>query len=159
MTGSNADHRFEELLEAAPDAIMEVDGGGAILLLNAAAERLFGYRRDELLGANIDMLVPDAVRGRHEAHRKQYAAHPTTRPMGRGMILAARRKDGSELPVEISLSPTHGSGEVSVMAIIHDVSDRRDAEEGIRQANILLEARNREGGGAVFRVTLPEGAE
>jgi PAS domain S-box-containing protein len=144
LTGTTADHRFQDLLEAAPDAIMEVDNSGVILLLNAAAERLFGYRRDELLGRNIDLLVPERARSRHSQHRAGYSVHPSTRTMGRGMVLSARRKDGTELPVEISLSPTRSPDGLSVIAIIRDVTERREAEETIRQANILLEARNQE---------------
>ena len=144
MTVSNGERRFQELLEAAPDAIMEVDSSGTIVLLNAAAEKLFDYRRDELLGRNIDSLVPDAVRDRHAAHRAGFTAHPSTRTMGRGMILAARRRNGSEFPVEISLSPANTPEGFRVTAIIRDVTDRRDAEDVIRRANIELEARNRE---------------
>src|SRR5690348_3786496 len=97
--------RFRDLLEAAPYAIFEVDRDGTIVLLNAAAEAMFGYPRDELLGKLIEILVPESLRQRHKEHRDRYAEHPTMRPMGIGLELFARRKDGTEFPVEISLSP------------------------------------------------------
>src|SRR4051794_37130321 len=99
------------LLEAAPDAIVAVTSDGVIALMNAQAERLFGYPRSELLGQPIELLVPEAVRQVHPAHRQQYWSDPSPRPMGAGLQLAARRKDGVQFPAEISLSAintTHG---------------------------------------------------
>jgi PAS domain S-box-containing protein len=87
-----AEGRFRELLEAAPDAIIEVDRQGHIVLLNAVTEKLFGYSREELLGRNVDSLIPDAASGRHAAHRAGYWSNPQTRPMGHGLTLQARRK-------------------------------------------------------------------
>jgi len=139
-----AESRFRELLEAAPDAIIEVDRQGRIVLLNAVTEKLFGYSREELLGKNVDSLLPDAARGRHAGHRAGYWASPQTRPMGHGLTLQARRKDGSEFPVEISLSPVKAGKGFRVTAIIRDVTTQRIAEEKIRAANIQLEQRNRE---------------
>jgi PAS domain S-box-containing protein len=139
-----ADGRFRDLLEAAPDAIIEVDRQGRIVLLNAVTEKLFGYTREELLGKNVDLLVPDAARERHSAHRADYGANPQTRPMGHGITLLARRKDGGEFPVEISLSPVKSGKSFHVTAIIRDVTMKRIAEEQIRAANIQLEQRNRE---------------
>jgi PAS domain S-box-containing protein len=128
--------RFRDLLETAPDAILEIDAGGGIVLANAQAERMFGYSREELRAMSVDALVPEADAGRHAAHRAAYAAHPGTRPMGTGLNLRARRKDGSDLPVEISLSPLWEGGELRVTAIIRDITERRRAE---RQYQILQE--------------------
>ena len=139
-----AESRFRELLEAAPDAIIEVDRDGRIVLLNAAAEQIFGYRREELLGEPVENLIPEGARGRHGAHRAAYWAHPVTRPMGFGMILLARRRDGTEFPVEISLSPVKIDDGFRVTAIIRDVSAKQKAEEAIRKANQQLEEQNRE---------------
>jgi len=136
--------RFRELLEAAPDAIIEVDSEGRIRLLNRVTEKLFGYSREELLGMNVDALLPDALRGAHTAHRETYWSDPATRPMGRDLILSARRKDGQDIPVEISLSPVETVDGFRVTAIIRDVSERRTAEEKLRAANQQLEARNSE---------------
>lgn len=140
----SAEGRFRELLEAAPDAIIEVDRQGHIVLLNAVTEKLFGYSREELLGRSVDALIPEAAAGRHAAHRAGYWANPQTRPMGHGLTLVARRKDGTEFPVEISLSPVKSGKSFRVTAIIRDVTMQRVAEEKIRAANIQLEQRNRE---------------
>src|SRR5687768_18617845 len=95
---------FRGLVEAAPDAIICVGPDGGIVLANAQAEALFGYDRSELLGQPVEMLVPEAARANHPGHRQAYFANPLTRPMGAGMELAGRRKDGSTFPAEISLS-------------------------------------------------------
>jgi PAS domain S-box-containing protein len=121
-----------------------VDRDGRIVLLNAAAEQIFGYRREDLLGEPVEKLIPEGARGRHGAHRAAYWAHPVTRPMGFGMILLARRRDGTEFPVEISLSPVKIDDGFRVTAIIRDVSAKQKAEEAIRKANQQLEEQNRE---------------
>ena len=139
LTQSRAESRFRELLEAAPDPIIEVDQEGRIVLLNAATETIFGYRREELLGQPVEGLIPEGARGRHHAHRAAYWANPVTRPMGFGMTLLARRKDGSEFPVEISLSPVKTDDGFRVTAIIRDVTAKQKAEEAIRAANQQLE--------------------
>ncbi len=137
--------RFRELPGSRTrQAIIEVDQAGRIVLLNAATEAIFGYRREELLGQPVEGLIPDAARGRHHAHRAAYWANPVTRPMGFGMILLARRKDGSEFPVEISLSPVKTDDGFRVTAIIRDVTAKQKAEEAIRAANQQLELQNRE---------------
>ena len=136
--------RFRELLEAAPDAILEVDREGKIVLANRVAESLFGYSREELLAMDVDALVPDAMRGGHAAHRAEYWNHPETRPMGVNLVLSARRRDGSDIPVEISLSPVKSEDGFRVTAIIRDVTERRVAEAKILAANQELEQRNRE---------------
>jgi PAS domain S-box-containing protein len=129
---ARAERRFRELLEAAPDAILEVDASGRIVLLNAAAEKMFGYSRDDLLGQPLEIFVPEDLRDMHRQHRSNYWAHPQTRPMGIGMQLQARRKDGALLPVEISLSPVKFEEGFRVTAIIRDVAERREIEERVR---------------------------
>ena len=141
---AQAESRFRELLEAAPDSIIEVDRDGSIVLCNAVTENLFGYSRDELLNMSVDQLIPDAARASHAQHRADYWDRPSTRPMGRGLTLVARRKDGSEVPVEISLSPVKTGDSFRVTAIIRDVTEQKLAEEKIRSANQQLELRNRE---------------
>jgi len=139
-----ADSRFRELLEAAPDAIIEVDRQGRIVLANAVTEKLFGYTREELLGKNVDALIPEGAHGRHASHRANYWANPQTRPMGHEFILHARRKDLSVFPVEISLSPVKAGKTFRITAIIRDVTLQRIAEDKLREANLQLEQRNRE---------------
>jgi PAS domain S-box-containing protein len=124
--------RFRELLEAAPDAIMQVDREGRILLLNRVTEKLFGYTREELLGQPVELLVPVAKREGHGQHRHGYAAHPSTRPMGAKLQLEGMRKDGSCFPVEISLSPGGAADDFRVTAIVRDVTERKAADEKIR---------------------------
>jgi PAS domain S-box-containing protein len=152
--GTAARH-FSHLLEAAPDAIIEVDRDGRILLMNRATEKLFGYTKEELSGQNVDTLVPDDLRARHAGHRAKYAANPLSRPMGSGLLLEGRRKDGTRFPVEISLSPYESEKGFRIGAIIRDVSERVEADEHIRAlhsrytqeltaANRQLEVRNRE---------------
>src|SRR5688572_32839269 len=94
------------VLESASEAIVIADGDGAIVMVNAQTESLFGYRRDELIGQRLDVLVPERARASHETHRRTYAESPRIRPMGQGRDLAGRRKAGTEFPVEISLSFT-----------------------------------------------------
>jgi PAS domain S-box-containing protein len=140
--------RFRELLEAAPDAIIEIEREGQIVLLNKAAEQLFGYTREELLGKPLETLIPSDAQAAHRAHRNKYWASPTTRPMGTGLKLEGQRKDGSRVPVEISLSPVQFEEGFRVSAIIRDVSERRLAEEQLRSVQAAyteeLAAKNRE---------------
>ena len=142
------ERRFRQLLEAAPDAIVEVSAEGKIVLINRVAEEMFGYVRDELLGQSVDVLVPDAIRRTHYRHRDSYLEHPRTRPMGTGLDLHARRRDGSLFPVEISLSPIQTEGGMHVTAVIRDVTERKRADKEVRrlqqQYTAELEARNRE---------------
>src|SRR5205814_1941023 len=111
------------LLEAAPDAIVGMTADGAIRLVNAQAERLFGYPREELIGQHIEILVPDAARAVHPGHRDRYFADPAPRPMGAG-----RRKDGTEFPAEISLSALETEDGTIVSAAVRDVTDRLEAQ-------------------------------
>ena len=134
------EERFQALLEAAPDAIVAVDGEGLIHLVNKQAESLFGYTREELIGQPLDMLVPERVREIHPQHRASYFTHPTARPMGAGLTLAARRKDGTEFPVDISLSSLETHEGVLVSAAVRDVTDRQHIE----QERAALEARLQE---------------
>ena len=131
-------HRFAGLLEAAPDAMVCVDADGRIALVNAQTERLFGYGRDELVGQPVEMLVPDVVRDVHPGHRAGYVADPRPRPMGAGMELAGRRRDGSTFPAEISLSAIDTELGILVSAAVRDVTDRRlAAETAARLASII----------------------
>src|SRR5712675_2727004 len=118
------DHRFAGLLEAAPDAMVCVNGDGRIALVNAQAERLFGYGRDELVGQPVEMLVPDGVRAVHPGHRAGYVADPKLRPMGAGMELAGRRRDGSTFPAEISLSAIDSGDGILITAAVRDATER-----------------------------------
>jgi hypothetical protein len=133
-----ADRRFVGLLEAAPDAMVCVDGAGRIELVNAQAERLFGYSRQELAGQLVEILVPDAAREVHPDRRARYAADPKPRPMGAGMELAGRRRDGSTFPAEISLSAIDTDEGILITAAVRDVTERRRAHEtAARLASII----------------------
>ncbi len=128
------DKRFEYLLEAAPDGVMELNEHGSILLANASCERIFGYSRAELHSMTVEALVPVAMRGRHEQHRSDYATRPSTRPMGQSMSLRALRKDGVEIPVQISISPIQWNDDVHTVAIIRDVSESEAMAEALRDS-------------------------
>lgn len=132
---SPGDEKFRRLLEAAPDAMVIVDQTGRMVLVNSQTERLFGYTREELLQQPVEILIPEKFRGRHAQHREAYHESPHPRPMGTGLELLARRKDGSTFPVEISLSPLEEEGGVLVTAAIRDVTERKRAEEALRQSS------------------------
>jgi PAS domain S-box-containing protein len=133
--------RFRGLVELAPDGMVIADAAGRITLANTQAHRMFGYDPGDLVGRSVEVLVPERVRGGHAAHRAGYHAQPRTRPMGAGLDLTGRRRDGSELPVEISLSPIETEEGVLVISIVRDVSDRKRVEERVQQLNADLERR------------------
>jgi PAS domain S-box-containing protein len=139
-----ADAKFKALLEAAPDAMVIVDDAARIVLINAQAETLFGYSREELLGNSVDTLVPERHRAVHPAHRARYFADAKVRRMGAGLALFGRRKNGSEFPVEISLSPLHTKGGLLVSSAIRDISERMRVEAELRRAKETAEAASRE---------------
>ena len=127
------------MVDAAPDGTVLCDGKGRILFANRQAEVLFGYDRADLLGQPVEMLLPEALRRAHLGHRAGFAARPSVRAMGEGTRLLARRRDGSEFPVEIALSPVETGGQHLTLASIRDVSDRLAAEAYTRHVQQLLD--------------------
>ena len=147
------EERFRRLLDAAPDAMVIVDRAGRIALVNAAAERLFGYPREELVGASVEQLIPERLRAAHPAHREAYFAHPRTRMMGQpglagadsiSLELYCRRQDGTEFPAEISLSPLELEEGTLAITAIRDITGRKQTEQALRQAKAVADAANRE---------------
>ncbi|MCX6609792.1 MAG: PAS domain S-box protein [Acidobacteria bacterium] len=126
------DHRFEYLLDAAPDGVMEIDASGRIVLANPSCERILGFSRAELLSMQVEDLVPMKQRSGHHIHRAAFAAAPSMRPMGKSMRLRALRKDGVEIPVQISISPVEVEGKHHVVAVIRDVSEAEAMAEALR---------------------------
>jgi PAS domain S-box-containing protein len=134
-----AEARTGAILDAAPDATVIVDPGWRIVRVNAAAERLFGYAREEVLGQSVDLLVPERFREAHKRGRSKYLAAPRPRAFGSDLGLSARRKDGSEVPVEISLSPLEAAEGTLVISAIRDVTQRKQAEQALEQSKQALE--------------------
>jgi PAS domain S-box-containing protein len=134
---------LDAFMNAAPDAMILVDNEGRILAANTEAQSLFGYSAAELIGDVVELLVPELLRTRHVAERSTYATNPHARPMGAGLDLSGRRKDGSMFPVEISLSPIATGAGTLTMASVRDVTDRQRLQASIGRQNRELEAQNR----------------
>ncbi len=128
-----AEARFRDLVESSPDGILAVDRSGSIRLANGRAETLFGYPRTELVGRPVEVLVPGMSRAPHAADRAAFQQQPQLRSMGRGRDLRALRKDGTEFPVDVNLSPVPREGEL-VIAIVRDLTERREAERALRES-------------------------
>ncbi len=129
------------VVEAIPDAVAAVNQQGVIIQVNSQTENLFGYTRGELIGQRIEMLVPERQRPQHDQHRDEFHRQPKIRRMGSGLDLSGRRRDGSEVPVEISLSPVATADGIVVLSVIRDISDRKRIEDELRRANEELDRR------------------
>ncbi len=127
-----AEEKFRGLLESAPDGIVIVNREGRIVLVNAQTEKLFGYARDELLDQPVELLVPEQARSLHAAHRTGYSVAPSTRPMGAGMDLHGRRRDGSEFPLDVSLSPLETEDGLLITAAIRDITEQKQTQALLR---------------------------
>ncbi len=125
---------FERLFEFAPDAVLVADQTGSIARVNAQAERMFGYGREELIGQPVEILVPERFRQIHPGHRRDYGNEPRVRPMGAGLDLYGRRKDGSEFPVDIMLGPVETTEGRVVLSVIRDLTEKKEAEEALRRS-------------------------
>ena len=126
---SLTEDRFRLAVEASPSGMVLADSDGRIVLVNGLAEKLFGYSRDELVGQKVEMLVPERFRGKHPGFRSGYAAQPSARPMGTGRDLFALRKDGTEVLVEIGLSPLTTDQGTMVLSAVVDITERKRSEQ------------------------------
>jgi PAS domain S-box-containing protein len=129
-----AEERFRRLVISAPDAMLIVDGAGTITLINEQTERLFGYPNADLIGAPVELLLPPELRDRHARHRESFTAAPAVRPMGAGLELLGRRRDGSTVPIEVNLAPLETEAGMLVAAAIRDVTGRRQVEQALAAA-------------------------
>ena len=143
---AESERRLRVALEASPNVIVSVDERGTITYANPRTETVFGYSREELIGKPIERLLPDRLADHHRSHRDGFLGHPVSRPMGIGLDLSARRKDGSEFPVEISLAPVETSDGIQVFATVVDITARKAAESQLLQAQ-KLESLGRLAGG------------
>jgi PAS domain S-box-containing protein len=134
-----SEEKFRRVLESAADAILIVDERGRILIANSQTDQLFGYARHELIGQPVELFLPEALREKHVAHRRDFSIHPRPRPMGQDFQLLGRRKDGTLVPLEISLSPVYREEELLVTAIIRDITARQEAEAALYKAKEVAE--------------------
>ena len=134
---------FRNVLESAPDAMIIIDHIGRITVVNEQAEKMFGYARSDLVGHEVEMLLPNTLRDRHISHRAAYAAEPKLRPMGSDLDLNGRRSDGSEFPVEISLSPFSSASGAFISSVIRDVTRRKQMEQALIDARQEAERANK----------------
>jgi len=134
--------RFRELLESTPDGIVMANPTGHIVIANSQAERLFGYEGGELRGRSVDTLLPERYRSAHVGHRSNYFQQPRKRAMGSGLDLSGLRKDGTEFPIEISLSPLRTEESAFVMSAIRDISERKRFEKALQEKNQELAMAN-----------------
>jgi PAS domain S-box-containing protein len=139
-----AERKFQLAVEACPSGILMIDASGTIVLVNAELERQFGYDRSELIGASVDTLLPARLHGVHASHRRTFNENPAARAMGAGRDLYARRKDGSEFSVEVSLNPLRASDGAMVLATVIDITGRKEAERAIAFQNEQLRRSNAE---------------
>jgi PAS domain S-box-containing protein len=136
---NKSEETIRALLETAAQAILTVDADGRIELVNATAEQMFGYSRKEMVGHRMEMLVPMRLRDAHQNHRADYFVRPRRRPMGIGLDLAGRRKDGSEFPIEVSLSYMETENGIVAVSFITDITDRKLSETGLQARTTSLQ--------------------
>jgi PAS domain S-box-containing protein len=132
---------FRMLFESAGEGLVLIERTGVLLMVNARLEEMFGYGKDELLGQKVEVLIPEALRHSHSAHREGYAKHPKKRSMGAGMDLVGRCKNGTTIPIEISLNYFHSGDEMVIMGLITDITERKKIEQELQALNKDLEQR------------------
>ena len=118
-----SEEKFRELLESTPDALVIVDAEGTIVIVNQQTEKIFGYKREEVIGKKVEMLIPDRFKAKHRHNREGYSANPRVRAIGSNMELFAIKKDGTEFPVEISLSALKSEG--LILSAIRDITEKK----------------------------------